>query len=295
LLLLITADLWHFGAKLVALDVMEPNQLWQDAKAVIGESDELVLPWGVSIADQNGSTEVGLRSAFGYQALEPRAMVAFTSHVADPRSSAYDILGARYVVAPVELGQFTEGDGALDLIGQQGAAWVYSRPNVLPVARLAQQVEVIADDAQAIARVHHPDFERASTVILNREPTCTPAEGGTATIDLSRPGYWRIVTESAGSSMLVLAESDFAGWQAAVDGEPASTYRAFTTVRAVCVPAGQHIVEWEYKPRVFVVGGVISMATALVGLVAVIMLLRTRLGPAGPAGQAASEQNDLSA
>jgi hypothetical protein len=280
LLILVVADMWQYGAKLMVLDGIGPNQMWRDAKAFVGNSNELAVPWGISIFDQSGSMEVGIRSAFGYQALEPSALVAFTSHVADPRSSAYDVLGARYVIAPTALDQFTEGEAGLTLAGQQGAAWIYERPRALDVARLAFKVEVIEDDAQAIGRVHQPDFDLQNTVIVASEPGCAVGPGvpeqRTVTIEESKAGYWRITTESDAPGMLVLAESDHNGWRATVDGQETEHSRAFTTIKAVCVPPGEHVVEWHYVPRAFFAGGAISLASLTLVLVAIVKLRRGR-------------------
>jgi hypothetical protein len=280
LLILAVADMWQFGAKLMVLEDSSPHPMWADAKAIIGDSHDLVVPWGVSIFDQSGSMEVGLRSAFGYQALEPGAMVAFTSHVADPRSSAYDVLGARYVVAPVALDQFTGGEAGLILVAQQGAAWVYERPRALDVARLAYRVEVSEDDTQAISRVHQADFDSENTVILDRDPGCTlgpeiPDERSVA-VEAAETGYWRIRTNSTAPAVLVLAESDFDGWQATVDGQARQHERAFTTVRAVCLPAGEHVVEWHYRPGIFLVGGALSAASLLLVASAALVIRRQR-------------------
>ena len=70
--------------------------------------------------------------------------------------------------------------------------------------------------------------------------------------------------------MLILAESEFAGWQAAVDGQGRPHQRAFTTIRAVCVPAGEHVVEWTYRPVIFAVGGLVSTISLFLVLGAVI-------------------------
>jgi hypothetical protein len=270
LLFLAVADMWQFGAKLVVVSDSGPSQMWRDARTIIGDGAELVLPWGVSIFEQSGSMDVGLRSVFGYHALAPEALVAFTSHVADPRSSAYDVLGARYVVAPVALDQFTEGEAGLTLAGQQGAAWVYRRPRALEVARLAYQVEVIPDQARAIERVHEPDFDAANTAILESDPGCAvgpepPAERSVA-IEETRPGYWRLRSQSGAPGILILAESDFGGWQVTVDGQDRPYQRAFTTIRAVCVPAGEHVVEWTYRPTIFIAGGALSAVSLLLVL-----------------------------
>lgn len=53
-----------------------------------------------------------------------------------------------------DLRQFTEREGDVKLLTQQGATSVYVRPNALGVVRLARRVEVIQKDTLATARIH---------------------------------------------------------------------------------------------------------------------------------------------
>lgn len=268
LAILVLVDLWLFGYKFVRLESTAVDPLWPDSVAVIGTPEERVLPWGVSIFEQNGAWQVGLNSVFGYNALEIGANQAFTGSIPDPRSTAYDILSARYVVAQVPLDDYTSGERPLTLIANQGAAWVYERARVLPLARLVSEVEVIGDEAAAIARIHQPDFDPAATVILAATPPCAvdAGAGGTAVITERRDGYWQIATDSPGASLLVLSETDYPGWRVLVDGRPAQSLTAYTTVRAVCVPAGAHTVAWSFVPLVYAWGGLLTlMGLGLVG------------------------------
>ncbi len=268
LILLVIADLWGFGLKLIKLEQMGPNQMWTEAKSIIGITEQRVLPWGVSIFDQSGSTEVGLNSVFGYQALEPANLIDFTSFVPDPRSTAYDVLAASFVVSQVPLDQFTGGDAGLILVDNQENAWVYQRSRALPTIRLVYEVEIIRDESSAKERVHQPDFTAASTAILAQDPDCkigpAPAEKGMVNLEESKAGYWRISTNSDAGALLLIAESDYPGWQATIDGDRVENYQAFSTIRSVCVPAGEHLVEWSYQPRSFFVGGIVSLIALLV-------------------------------
>jgi hypothetical protein len=58
---------------------------------------------------------------------------------------------------------------------------------------------------------------------------------------------------------LVLSDSWYPGWEAIVDDEPVAVERANILFRAVAVPAGDHRVEWIYRPTFFLVGAAISM------------------------------------
>ena len=280
LILLAVTDMWLFAYKFVRLEPPTPDALWVDARAVIGETAERVLPWGVSLFDQNGAMQVGLHSVFGYDSLEPAAHIALASSVPDPRSTAYDVLAARYVIAPTELEDFVEGDRPLTLLVHQGAAWVYERARPLPVTRLVYDFEVIADSAQAVQRVHDPEFDPATAVILDADPACAvgpaPAEQGTAEIRESTPGFWQITTQSETPTILVLAETAYPGWQVTIDNQPAETLTAYTTLKAVCVPAGEHDVVWRYKPVVYQIGGLITVAALLLVLLAAWRLYKKK-------------------
>ena len=161
--------------------------------------------------------QVGLPSVFGYDSLEPAAHIALASSVADPRSSAYDVLGVRYVLAGGPLDDYTSGDRSLTLVGQQGSAWLYERARVLPLARVVTSYEVIADDEAAISRVHDPSFDPTQTVILKETPGCEIGElatvPGSATVVEHTPNRWVVNIDSEVPVLHVLAENDYPGWQ----------------------------------------------------------------------------------
>ncbi len=274
---LLLADLWIFGFKLVYLGDTAVSPLWTDAKSIIGDEPTRVLPWGISIFEQNGAGQVGLESVFGYNALEIGANIAFASSVPDPRSAAYDILGAGYVISEGKLDNYGDGERPLQLVGQTDNVWVYRRGRVLPLARLVNQVEVIPDTEQATARVHQPGFDPAATAILAGPVSCELAGGaelGTAVVEEKRNGYWRIRTDSPTPALLVLSETAYPGWQVTIDGERVEWQKAYTAVRAVCVPAGEHLVEWTYAPNTWKIGGLISLAALGVLFVALVKLRR---------------------
>jgi hypothetical protein len=279
LVLLVTADMWAFGYKFVRLESAAPDPIWTDAKALLGDDmSGRVLPWGVPLFSQNGAMQVGLPSIFGYDSLEPADHIALASSVPDPRSSAYDVLGARYVLAGGLLDDYTSGDRPLTLVGQQGSAWLYERSRVLPIARVVTAYEAIPDGAEAIARIHDPSFDPAQTVILSQAPPCEigPVEGASPTAEVVEhdPSDWTVRVAGDGPAIHILAENAYPGWQVTVDGQPAEILTAYTSMRAVCVPAGEHLVQWTYRPTVYWMGGAVSVA--MLALLAVAIGLSRR-------------------
>ncbi len=275
LITLVLADTWVFSWKMVRLASTAPDAVWTDGRAIVGEPDGRVLPWGVPLFSQNGAMQVNWPSIFGYDSLEPAAHIALASSVPDPRSTAYDVLGASHVLAGGPLDEFTEGDRALTLLGQQGRAWVYRRARPLPIARLVYATEVIPDPAAAIDRIHAEGFDPATTAILDEAAPCElgATGAGAAEIAAHEPTRWTIHTRSEMPALLVLAENAYPGWRVTVDGEPARLMTAYTSVRAVCVPEGEHVVEWVYAPALYGVGGALTVFT-LLALVGATVLLR---------------------
>jgi hypothetical protein len=272
LIVLVVIDLWSFGFNLLQLTSMSPAQLWIQAKQVIGDTPQRVVPWAVGVNNQLDSILVDLNSALGNNPLTIQSYRDFTATLDDPRTTVLDILGVEYVLSPGPLDSaYTEGERPVQLVSSTDAVWIYRRARVMPIARLAYQIEVIADPAQARARINAPGFEPASTVILDAQPSCQvdvmPDTPGSAEIVERSPGYWKIDTESTVPSLLVLSETAYPGWKVTIDGEQAESLTAYTAIRAVCVPAGKHQIEWIFDPITYKIGaGITILALITCGL-----------------------------
>jgi hypothetical protein len=67
-----------------------------------------------------------------------------------------------------------------------------------------------------------------------------------------------------GDGVLVLAEVAYPGWQATVDGTPTPIYVANGLLRALSLPAGEHLVELRFDSPTLRVGVAVSLLTATV-------------------------------
>jgi hypothetical protein len=86
-------------------------------------------------------------------------------------------------------------------------------------------------------------------------------------IDLQDHGNSVVVTvDTQTGGLLVLADTDYPGWTATVDGEPTRILRANQTFRAVEVPAGAKQVEFDYRPGWILPGALVSIMALLVML-----------------------------
>ena len=75
------------------------------------------------------------------------------------------------------------------------------------------------------------------------------------------------------TGMVILADSYYPGWQATVDGRSAPIWEAYGAIRGVVVPAGDHQVEFRFRPGSVYLGA----GLFLLGLLATgVLVLRRR-------------------
>lgn len=80
----------------------------------------------------------------------------------------------------------------------------------------------------------------------------TPQSDETATIVLNsyRPNRLNYTSRAASEQLAVFSEIYYQpGWQVTIDGQPASHFRADWTLRAMRIPAGEHEIEFAFRPQ----------------------------------------------
>jgi uncharacterized membrane protein YfhO len=98
-----------------------------------------------------------------------------------------------------------------------------------------------------------------------------PAGGGVAEIVRYEPNRIEVHTKSDAPTILVLSENHYPGWRAYVDGGFVETLRVDYNLRGASLPAGEHKVEFVYRPKsVFLGAAISSFAIVLLGALALI-------------------------
>lgn len=167
------------------------------------------------------------------------------------------LLNVRYLVwparslGPIErqglpVGQGAETASATQLAGGELYEVVYELP-ALPRARLVAEAQVV-DGPEAIDMITG-GFDAATQAIV-AEPPPRPLGGGVpegAVEWLERePDLLRLQVRTDRESLLIVADNWFPAWTATVSGDAAPVLRAYHTLRAVPVPAGEHEVVLRY-------------------------------------------------
>ena len=79
-------------------------------------------------------------------------------------------------------------------------------------------------------------------------------------------------SESTQAAYLVLSDSWYPGWVAAVDGAEVPIERANLLFRAVRLPPGEHVVEFRYEPRSVRLGALVSAGSIVASIVLLVGL-----------------------
>ncbi|MFQ5923819.1 MAG: hypothetical protein ACE5M4_13335, partial [Anaerolineales bacterium] len=129
----------------------------------------------------------------------------------------------------------------------------------------------VMSPAEAIRRATAPDFNLSGEVLLEGSPRS--GEGGLGVVTALRdkgPNSVELTVEAPEGGWLVLADTWYPGWTTELDGQATESYAANGIMRAVWVPAGQHTVNFAYRP----ISVPIGLALSIVGLAAFAYLRR---------------------
>jgi hypothetical protein len=167
-----------------------------------------------------------------------------------------------------------------------GDVKLYENMDVMDRAYLVSNWQWAPDSEASLAALNEPGFDVRNTAVL------TPGPGSGAPLQVPGPqpkaqqpdqqGQARIVsyssdqvivrTRSSASSVLILTDAYYPGWQATLDGRPAPIYQANGLFRAVFVPEGEHEVTFRFNSTAYRLGltififSIVTIASILVGL-----------------------------
>ncbi|MGD9645000.1 MAG: YfhO family protein [Pirellulales bacterium] len=124
-------------------------------------------------------------------------------------------------------------------------------PKPLPKYRLVTQVVVDANPAATLDRIN---IETCAVVddkeLFGAELPWTDDVGQTGSVKVRQEsaGYAELVTQTKSRQFLVISESFHPGWQARVDGQQVVIHRTNGDFCGCVVPAGDHVVQLEFRP-----------------------------------------------
>lgn len=166
-----------------------------------------------------------------------------------------DMLNCRYIITS------PDAEGVVERPSANGAAWFvkYVHPTKSAHEEIAMLDEIDTKQEAVIRDISLNNYHFAE---------------GEITLTEYRPNYLRYDYSAEGDGFAVFSEiyTD-KGWRAFIDGEEVTPLRANYILRALELPAGEHIIEWRYRaPHWALIEG-ITLVFSLAILAAVILTL----------------------
>jgi hypothetical protein len=147
---------------------------------------------------------------------------------------------------------------------------------------IAERIDINDDEEKILENIIQSREVLERRVIITSSPTvldanCQSRGIGEAHVNLKRPGYININTNLSENSWVFWSQSWYPGWIAVIDGvKKVEVEKANYLFQAACIPAGEHVVEFIYRPLSFTAGWVISALTA--SLLAAAWMIQNRKG-----------------
>jgi hypothetical protein len=170
-----------------------------------------------------------------------------------------DMLSVKFITAnrPLPFENYTQ-------VFSQNGQQVYRNDNILPKAFFVDTV-VTVSTPQQVAELMMPDtgFHPATTAIVETDEPIQASTDTTAQVTVTRydANTIELKTSTNEDGFLVISEIYYpAGWEAAINGEPAKIYKTNFVLRGLKVPAGDHTITMTFEPISAVWGGRIAWA-----------------------------------
>jgi hypothetical protein len=173
----------------------------------------------------------------------------------------------------IDLIEANSSDNAALLHGA-GVGYTMTQDTVQPVPRawLVSSVCWHTSQADMNTALSDPAWQPYGQLHMLGDGGCAPAADspGTVTSLVDNANSVSVSVDAARSGWLVLADTDYPGWHASIDGVETPIYRANLAFRAVQVDSSVHEVRFDYNPPWLLPGALVSM----VSLVVAVLLYR---------------------
>jgi hypothetical protein len=232
-------------------------------KELLGSGAELT--WGLYGSDSR-SSPIPLRRL---QALHDAASsddVARQCRLSSRDAQLFRLQSIEFIAAPQQIqGRDCRLVDSIPSVHAGTRVFLHRLRNPLARAFVVGERTVANSPPQFFATLFSSGFDPSRTVILEKSspPGDPAARSSPVEWDRDDPQETSLQVEMKGNGYLVLSDTYYPGWHAAVDGQEKEILRANGNFRALWLTPGSHRVTFLYKPLSFLLGLEISVFSAL--------------------------------
>lgn len=205
--------------------------------------------------------------------LDDAWQIIYRDYVNNPR--AWEIFAVRYIFSERDSFGQVETEVIAQGTDRDGQVFIHEIVNPRPFAHLIYDVAVVGSDEHAIELLFDPNLPLRDTIILQQEPSLSLPdaipENAQVTVTTFEPETVAMTVDTPENAILSLAMVDYSGWSAKLDGDTVEILRAYGSLSAIEVPAGQHSITLTYDPLSYRIGAMMSIITWLSVISSVIV------------------------
>jgi hypothetical protein len=270
LIVFVLADMWTVNRRYLnnenfeaARKVENPYQATAANRQILADTDPNFRVLNTTVDPfKDASTSYFHKSIGGYHGAKfRRYQELYDYHISRNNQAVLNMLNTKYVIVS----------------GSNNQPQARLNPDALGNAWIVDDYKIVANADEEIMALN--EFDPAKTAIIDQrfEDQLQGYQNGkeaTAAIEFTsyKPNELKYNFKSSKNELVVFSEIYYdKGWNVYVDGEKLPYFRTNYVLRGMIVPAGEHEIIWKFEPRVYYVGGTISIISSI--LIIIFFLL----------------------
>ncbi|MFT4537114.1 MAG: hypothetical protein ACJA1A_001971 [Saprospiraceae bacterium] len=170
-----------------------------------------------------------------------------------------NMLNTKYFIIPTG----EKSTAAQQNPGALGNAWFVNNIKTVPNAN--SEIDALSGLDPSLTAIVHEEFKGYISGL-------SPNKQGTINLTKYTPNTLEYTSNTTSDQLAVFSEVWYGpnlGWQAYIDDQPVEHIRANYLLRALKVPAGQHVIKFEFKPSTYNTGKIVSLISSILLLVVI--------------------------
>ena len=263
--ILVLADMWPVNKRYLNDDNFErkskvqvPYQATAADQQILRDTDPNFRVFNQSVSTFNdASTSYFHKSIGGYHGAKlKRYQELIENHISKGNMAVLNMLNTKYFITPK--GQAQQNPGAM------GNAWFVNEINIVANA----DAEIAALDGFKPSNTAIVDTRFSEQIIVELDNT-----GANIALTEYKPNYIKYNSTTTKEGIAIFSEIYYdKGWNAYINGELKSHFRANFVLRGMKIPVGNNVIEFKFEPAAYLVSEKIALASSVVLLLLLVFV-----------------------